>query len=214
MRYLSKIYEHGIHALENINIEIERGEYVFLVGPSGAGKTTLLRIIYLDERPTTGLAFVAGVEVNKIAQKDIPYLRRRIGVVFQDFKLLYQKTVFENVAFALRVIGLKENEIYKKTIKALNLVELTQKRSSFPHELSGGEQQRVAIARAIVNDPPIILADEPTGNLDSRISEGVMKLLLDINNQGSTVVVATHDWNLAKRIGKRIIYLEQGQVVE
>lgn len=214
MRYLNKVYEHGIHALDNINIEIARGEFVFLVGPSGAGKSTLLRIIYADERPSSGLVFVGGVDISKIAKKNIPYLRRRIGVVFQDFKLLYQKTVFENVAFVLQVIGTKKGEIYKKTIKALNLMELIQKKSSFPHEISGGEQQRVAIARAIVNDPPILLADEPTGNLDNQLSKGIMDIFLEANMQGTTVIVATHDINLAKKMGKRIICLSHGQVVE
>jgi cell division transport system ATP-binding protein len=214
MRHLTKVYERGIHALDGINIDIARGEMVFVTGPSGAGKTTFLRLIYADIKPTSGLLFVGGKNISNILPKDIPYLRRRIGVVYQDFKLLYQKTVFENVAFALRVIGLPPSEIYKRTIKALNIVELTHKKAAFPHQLSGGEQQRVAIARAIVNDPPLILADEPTGNLDANISGDIMNFFFTANHQGTTVIIATHDKEKAEKTGCRIIHLEAGRVVE
>ncbi|MEW6095567.1 MAG: cell division ATP-binding protein FtsE [bacterium] len=212
-RYLTKIYEHRIRALNNITIKIERGEFIFLVGPSGAGKTTLLRMIYGDERPSSGFVYVANREVSNMPNRNIPYLRRRIGVVFQDFKLLYSKSVFDNVAFALRVIGTKESEVYKRTIKALNIVELTQKKSCFPHELSGGEQQRVAIARAIINDPPILLADEPTGNLDAQLTNGIINLFLEANEQGTTVIIATHDLELANRFGGRIIHIANGELI-
>jgi len=212
-RYLTKIYNHGIRALNNITIKIERGEFVFLVGPSGAGKTTFLRMIYADERPSSGFVYVANKDVGNIPNRNIPYLRRQIGIVFQDFKLLYSKSVFENVAFALRVIGTKESEVYKRTIRALNIVELTSKKSCLPHELSGGEQQRVAIARAIINDPPIILADEPTGNLDAQLTNSIINLFLESNEQGTTIIIATHDIELAKKIGGRIIYIANGELV-
>ena len=212
-RYLTKVYDRGIRALNNITLKIERGEFVFLVGLSGAGKTTFLRMIYADERPTSGFVYVASKDVGNMPNRNIPYLRRQIGIVFQDFKLLYSKTVFENVAFALRVIGTKEAEVYKRTIKALNIVELTQKKSCFPHELSGGEQQRVAIARAIINDPPILLSDEPTGNLDAQLTNGIINLFLNANEQGTTVIIATHDLELAKRYGGRVIHVVNGEVV-
>ncbi|MFH1563057.1 MAG: cell division ATP-binding protein FtsE [Nitrospirota bacterium] len=211
-RYLTKVYDRGIQALNNITLKIERGEFVFLVGLSGAGKTTFLRMIYADERPSSGFIYVAGKDVGIMPNRNIPYLRRRIGIVFQDFKLLYSKTVFENVAFALRVIGTKEAEVYKRTLKALNIVELTQKKSCFPHELSGGEQQRVAIARAIINDPPILLADEPTGNLDAQLTNGIINLFLNANEQGTTVIIATHDLELAKRYGGRVIHVVNGEI--
>ncbi|MEW6609135.1 MAG: cell division ATP-binding protein FtsE [bacterium] len=213
-RYLTKIYNHGIRALNNITFKIERGEFVFLVGHSGAGKTTLLRMLYVDERPSSGFVFVANKDVGNMPERNIPYLRRRIGIVFQDFKLLYSKSVFDNVAFALRVTGIKEPEVYKRTIKALNIVELTQKKSCLPHELSGGEQQRVAIARAIINDPTILLADEPTGNLDAQLTDGIINLFLNVNQQGTTVIIATHNLDLATRYGGRIIHLANGEIVE
>lgn len=212
-RYLTKFYNHKICALNNITLKIERGEFVFLVGPSGAGKTTFLRMIYADERPTSGFVYVAGKDVGNIPHRNIPYLRRRMGIVFQDFKLLYSKSVFDNVAFTLRVTGTKESEVYKRTIKALNIVELSQKKSCLPHELSGGEQQRVAIARAIINDPPILLADEPTGNLDAQLTNGIINLFLEANEQGTTVIIATHNVELAKRFGGRIIHLINGELV-
>ncbi len=213
-RYLTKIYDHGIRALNNITLKIERGEFVFLVGPSGAGKTTFLRMIYADERPSSGFVHVANKNVGNMPNRNIPYLRRRIGIVFQDFKLLYSKSVFDNVAFALRVTGVSEDEIYKRTIRALNIVELTQKKSCSAHELSGGEQQRVAIARAIINDPPILLADEPTGNLDAQLTNGIINLFLNGNEQGTTIIVATHNIELAKRFGGRIIYMANGEIID
>ncbi|MFH1860804.1 MAG: cell division ATP-binding protein FtsE [bacterium] len=213
MRHITKVYEKGIQALNDINVEIGRGEMVFITGPSGAGKTTFLKLIYAEIKPTSGLLFVGGKNVSSLPSRDVPYLRRRIGVVYQDFKLLYQKTVFENIAFALRVISLPSAEIYKRTIKVLNIVELTHKKDAFPHQLSGGEQQRVAIARAIVNDPVLILADEPTGNLDAGMATNIMNFFMETNHQGTTVVVATHNKEKALKMGTHVIQVDAGQIV-
>jgi cell division transport system ATP-binding protein len=207
------IYAGERVALSQISLHVEKGEFVFLVGPTGAGKSTLLKLLYREETPTEGIVRVLGKDVPSMHPKDIPYLRRRMGVVFQDFGLLPNKTVFENVAYALRVIGEGHRAIRKKTPEALKLVGLVHRCDAFPHELSGGEQQRVAIARALVNEPSLLLADEPTGNLDPDTSMGIAQILDDINRRGATVVVATHDKWIVDTLQKRVIAFEKGKVV-
>jgi cell division transport system ATP-binding protein len=209
-----KRYPPQITALQDINIRIKRGEFVFLVGPSGAGKTTFLHLIFAYEMPTSGEILVAGRSINHLPRHLIPYLRRQIGVVFQDFKLLYSKTVFENVAFALEVRGLPRSEINRRTINALGRVGLIKRKDLFPHQISGGEQQRVAIARAIVGRPEILLADEPTGNLDPTLEEEILSHLNRINKEGVTIVVATHNLNMASRVDGRVIKIEGGRVID
>lgn len=213
MYNVSKVYRNGVRALENINIKIDSGEFMFLVGPSGAGKTTLLRHIYREELPTEGQIIIDGRNVERMHESKVPYLRRSIGVVFQDFKLINSKTVFDNVAFALRVIGLHGPAVEKQTVKALESVGLLHKRRMYPEQMSGGEQQRVCIARAIVNDPAIILTDEPTGNLDPDISWEIMKTLLEINMKGTTVLIATHDKAIVDRMQKRVVALVDGRIM-
>ena len=200
-------------ALDNVDVAIEKGEFVFLVGASGSGKSTFLRLLLREERPTKGHIFVAGKEVNKLASWKIPALRRRIGTVFQDFRLLPNKTVSENVAFALQVIGKPKAYIREVVPETLELVGLDGKGERLPDELSGGEQQRVAIARAFVNRPMILIADEPTGNLDPTTSVGIMKLLDRINRTDTTVVMATHDSTIVDQMRKRVIELDDGEVV-
>jgi len=212
--HISKNYSHHIHALADINFKVEKGEFVFLTGPSGAGKTTLLRMIYAQEKPTSGQILVNNRNITKIGENKIPHLRRLMGIVFQDFKLLYNKTAYENVAFALQVLGKREEEIKKTASRALYRVGLFEKRDLYPHQFSGGQQQRIALARALVNDPLIILADEPTGNLDREAEEEVLKLLLEANESGATVVMATHKKELAKRFNKRMIHIDKGRIVE
>ncbi len=200
-------------ALHDLDLEIEKGEFVFLVGASGSGKSTFLRLILRETRPTTGRVYVAGKEINRLASWKVPRLRRDIGTVFQDFRLLPNKTVTENVAFALQVIGKSRKEIKDVVPETLELVGLTGKGDRMPDELSGGEQQRVAVARAFVNRPMILIADEPTGNLDPNTSVGIMKLLDRINRTGTTVVMATHDAGIVDQMRKRVIELHSGQVV-
>lgn len=214
MFHVTKMYPRDIEAIIDVNLHIEKGEFIFLVGPSGAGKSTFIRLLFLDELPTSGQVVVAGRNIAYLSYRKIPYLRRQIGVIFQDFKLLYTKTVFENVAFVLQVRGLPKGEIGKRTSDALAKVGLFQKRDSFPHQISGGEQQRVAIARAIVGQPEIILADEPTGNLDAGISKEIFDHFSLINEGGVTVIVATHNLEMAQGMGRRIIYLDQGRIVD
>ncbi|MCL1923067.1 MAG: cell division ATP-binding protein FtsE [Propionibacteriaceae bacterium] len=211
---VSRIYDGQTRAaLANINIEIEKGEFVFLVGGSGSGKSTLMKLILREFRPTTGRIYVAGKDVAVLPERKIPALRREIGMVSQDFRLLPGKTVFENVAFALQVIGKPRSLIRKVVPETLELVGLADKTSRRPDELSGGEQQRVAVARAFVNHPKILLADEPTGNLDPETSVGIMKLLDRINRSETTVVMATHDWAMVDQMRKRVVELESGHVV-
>ncbi|MDR0784212.1 MAG: cell division ATP-binding protein FtsE [Propionibacteriaceae bacterium] len=211
---VSRIYEGQTRAaLANIQIEIEKGEFVFLVGGSGSGKSTLLKLVLREFRPTTGRIYVAGKDVAALPERKIPALRREIGMVSQDFRLLPGKTVFENVAFALQVIGKPRSLIRKVVPDTLELVGLGDKSDRRPDELSGGEQQRVAIARAFVNHPKILLADEPTGNLDPDTSVGIMRLLDRINRSDTTVVMATHDWAMVDQMRKRVVELEAGHVV-
>ena len=200
-------------ALDNVSVDVEKGEFVFLVGSSGSGKSTFLRMVLRETRPTQGKVFVAGKEINKLASWKVPALRRQIGTVFQDFRLLPNKTVSENVAFALQVIGKPRAEIQKVVPEVLEMVSLEGKGDRIPVELSGGEQQRVAIARAFVNKPMILIADEPTGNLDPNTSVGIMKLLDRINRTGTTVVMATHDAGIVDQMRKRVIELAGGRVV-
>jgi cell division transport system ATP-binding protein len=211
---VSKVYARGARpALDQVSLEVERGEFVFLVGASGSGKSTFLRLVLREERPTAGKVFVAGRDLSTLPSWKVPHLRRQIGVVFQDFRLLPNKTVFENVAFALQVIGKPRHHIRTTVPDTLELVGLEGKEKRRPHELSGGEQQRVAIARAFVNRPSILLADEPTGNLDPTTSLGIMRLLDRINRTGTTVVMATHDDDIVDEMRKRVIELVSGEMV-
>ncbi len=203
----------GAPALDNVTVDVEKGEFVFLVGASGSGKSTFLRLVLRESRPTSGRVYVAGKEINRLAGWKVPRLRRQIGTVFQDFRLLPNKTVSENVAFALQVIGRRSSEIKTLVPETLELVGLEGKGERFPDELSGGEQQRVAIARAFVNRPMILIADEPTGNLDPATSVGIMKLLDRINRTGTTVAMATHDSGVVDQMRKRVIELEGGRVI-
>lgn len=211
---VTKKYDHGVVALNNINLKIDKGEFVFLVGPSGSGKSTFLKLVIKEEDPTSGNITINGKELSKIKDQDVPYLRRKIGFVFQDFRLLYDKTVYENIVFALRVIEAGEREIRTQVNSVLELVGLKGKEDYFPNQLSGGEQQRISLARAMATRPPIIIADEPTGNLDGETAAGIMKVLYDINASGTTVVVVTHDRNIISASGKRVISLDKGNVVK
>lgn len=211
---VSKVYaKNSRPALVDIDLEIEHGEFVFLVGQSGSGKSTFLHLVLREERPTTGRVFVAGKDLSRISQWKVPQLRRTIGAVFQDFRLLHNKTVFENVAFALQVIGKPRHTIQTTVPDVLDMVGLAGKEKRMPDELSGGEQQRVAIARAFVNRPSILLADEPTGNLDPSTSVGIMRLLDRINRTGTTIVMATHDDEIVNQMRKRVVELSEGAMV-
>jgi cell division transport system ATP-binding protein len=210
---VTKSYIAGIDALSGVTLDIDRGEFVFLVGASGSGKTTFLKLLLREETPDGGSIWVAGRDIGRLAPVRVPYLRRNLGCVFQDFRLLPNKTVAENVAFALEVIGRPRNVIKTQVSQVLDLVGLGQKMDRLPHELSGGEQQRVAIARAFVNRPLVLLADEPTGNLDPATSSGIMKLLERINKTGTTVLMATHDVGIVDEMRRRVIQLEHGHLV-
>lgn len=212
-RGVTKIYPGDHVALQDVTVDIEKGEFVFLVGPSGSGKSTFVRLILRELEPTRGQIYVAGRDIGQLRRSKIPYLRRNIGCVFQDFKLLPNKTAFENVAFALEVIGKPRYIIRSHVPEVLKIVGLGKKGDRYPHELSGGEQQRVSIARAFVNHPPLLLADEPTGNIDPVTSMGLMKLFNRINRLGTTVVVATHDKEMVDSMRKRVVALEAGRVV-
>lgn len=213
MQDLWKTYKNGSDALRGINVKIDRNEFVYIVGPSGAGKSTFMKLIYREERPTKGHIFVNGFNLEKLKQRKIPYLRRVIGVIFQDFRLLPKLTVYENIAFAMEVIEAPRKQIRKRTLEVLEQVRLKDKADSLPSQLSGGEQQRVAIARAIVNSPAVIVADEPTGNLDPETSWGIMKLMEEINFRGTTIVMATHNRDIVNTLRKRVIAIEKGQIV-
>jgi cell division transport system ATP-binding protein len=213
VQHVSKVYRGSVPALDGVSVEVEKGEFVFIVGPSGSGKSTFIRLLLKEEEPTKGQIFVAGKRLDRMNSWKVPHLRRNIGTVFQDFKLLADKTVFENVAFALDVIGKPKSAIDTRVPEILELVGLGEKLNSYPDELSGGEQQRVSMARACVNRPLILLADEPTGNLDPATSVDIMRLLDRINRIGTTVVMATHDHAIVDAMRRRVIELDTGRVV-
>jgi cell division transport system ATP-binding protein len=208
-----KVYEPNVVALDDVSFTIDKGEFVFLVGPSGSGKSTLTRLLLKEVEPTSGRIIVGGRELARLKRSRVPMLRRNIGCVFQDFKLLPNRTTFENVAYALKVQGAPKKAIRQKVPEVLNLVGLAHKTSSYPDELSGGEQQRVSIARAFVNHPPLLICDEPTGNLDPDTSVGIMQLLYRINRTGTTVLMATHDREMVDKMRRRVIALENGRLV-
>ncbi len=213
MQDIWKTYADGTHALRGISVRIDRNEFVYLVGPSGAGKSTFMKLIYREEVPSKGQLSVNGFNIGKLKQRKIPYVRRNIGVIFQDFRLLPKLSAYENVAFAMEVIEAPRRVIKKRTMEVLDLVGLRSKHASLPAQLSGGEQQRVAIARAIVNNPSVIVADEPTGNLDPETSWGIMNLLEEINFRGTTIVMATHNRDIVNSLRKRVIAIENGVIV-
>jgi len=206
-----KVYKNGVAALANFNLEIEKGEFVFIIGASGSGKSSLVKMLYREEKPTRGEVIVGGVNVAKLKNRKVYKFRRKIGVVFQDFKLLPKLTVYENVSFGLKNIGMKEDKIREKVTKALKRVGLKEELRCFPNQLSGGEQQRVCIARAIVNEPKILICDEPTGNLDPKTSKEIMDVIEEINKtMGTTIIMATHDKEIVNRMKKRVILIENG----
>ena len=210
--HVTKAYERDIVALSDINLKIKKGEFSYITGPSGAGKTTFLKMLFAAERPSSGQILISGRNISRIRPRDIPYLRRQIGVVFQDFKLINHWTVYQNVAFVLEILGRQGKDIRRHVLQTLKRVQLHHRIDSFPQKLSGGEQQRVAIARALINQPQILLADEPTGNLDPDITEEIMKLFVEINDRGTTVLFATHDRALIRAYPKRVISLKSGSL--
>lgn len=210
---ISKIYNNNVKALSDINVDIEKGEFVFLVGPSGSGKSTFIKMILKEVEPTTGKVIVGETDLSKLTRKQIPYFRRKVGMVFQDFRLIPNLNVYENVAFAMKVVEATPKEIRRRVPMVLSLVGLSHKYKMFPHELSGGEQQRVSLARAIVNNPTVLIADEPTGNLDPDTSNEIMGLLDDINKAGTTVLMATHAQEIVNDMKKRVIAIENGHIV-
>lgn len=212
LKNVSKIYSNGARALQNIDLEVTKGEFVFLVGPSGAGKSTLIKLLYREEIATRGQVLINNTNLMRLKPNQVPKLRRNIGVIFQDFKLLPTKTVFENVAFALQVIGKNKKEIRDNTLDMLQLVGLERKKDAYPLELSGGEQQRVCVARALVNRPSILVADEPTGNLDMNTAWGIMELMDKTNRYGTTVVMATHAMHIVEQMRKRVVRVEDGKI--
>lgn len=207
---VSKTYTTGVEAVKNVSLEIEKGEFVFIVGSSGCGKSTMIKMMLKEVEPTYGEIYINGKDITKLPKRKIPYLRRSMGIVFQDFRLLQDKTVYENVAYAMRVIGAGPRAIKKQVPNVLSLVGLLNKAKAYPDELSGGEQQRIAVARALVNNPSMLIADEPTGNLDPETAWEIMSLLNDINRRGTTVVVATHAKDIVDKMQKRVIAIEQG----
>jgi cell division transport system ATP-binding protein len=211
---VSKIYPNGVRALAGINLSLEAGDFVFLVGPSGAGKSTFLRLLFREESPTEGRIVIDGKDIVTMPESRVPFLRRNLGIVLQDFQLLRRRTVAENVAFGLRVIGASDSVINARVQEALERVGLSHKRRMYPDEISGGEKQRVCIARAIVNNPMILITDEPTGNLDPMISMEIMQVFLDINARGTTVIMATHNHNLVNKLRKRVLALVDGRIIK
>jgi len=208
-----KTYPNGVMAVNGINFKLNKGEFVYVVGPSGAGKSTFIKMIYREEKPTKGKIIVDNIDISQLKERDIPKLRRKIGVVFQDFKLLPKLTVYENVAFALEVIEEKRENIKRKVMEVLDLVKLKNKARMYPDELSGGEQQRVSIARSIVNNPSIVVADEPTGNLDPDTAWEIMEIFEEINNRGTSIIMATHNKEIVNTIKKRVVAIEGGRIV-
>ena len=213
MKNVTKVYENGAVALNNINVDIRKGEFVFLVGSSGAGKSTFIKMLFREVLPTSGILTVNGRDVIRMANKEVPYLRRSLGVIFQDYRLLPEKTVYENISFAMQVIEAPRRLMQRSVNSVLDIVGLRDKYKCFPHQLSGGQQQRVAIARAIVNNPSIVIADEPTGNLDPETSWGIMDIFQRINAAGTTIVMATHDKTIVDAMQRRVIAIEDGQIV-
>ena len=213
MTDVSKVYPGGSVALQNVDIHIEPGEFVFVVGPSGAGKSTFIKMLFREVLPTTGSIFVNGVDILSLTSNEIPYMRRQLGIIFQDYRLLPDRTVYENVAFAMEVIETPRRKIKRRVLNVLDLVGLRHRADAYPNELSGGEQQRIAIARAIVNDPIMVIADEPTGNLDPETSWDIMEIFKEINAEGTTIVMATHDKEIVDAMGKRVIAIEDGHIV-
>ena len=213
MSDVSKVYPGGSVALQDVNVHIEPGEFVFVVGPSGAGKSTFIKMLFREVLPTTGSIFVNGVDILSLTPKEIPFMRRQLGIIFQDYRLLPDRTVYENVAFAMQVIEAPHRKIKRQVMNVLDLVGLRHRANAYPNELSGGEQQRIAIARAIVNDPVFVIADEPTGNLDPETSWDIMDIFKAINETGTTIVMATHDKDVVDAMGKRVIAIEKGRFV-
>ena len=211
---VEKTYKNGVNALYNIDLDIKKGEFVFVIGATASGKSTLIKMLYRQEKTSYGEIYVGGINVAKIKNNKVYKLRRKIGIVFQDYKLLPKLTAYENVAFALEMYGLPNNEIRRKVLKALDLVGLKAKTKSYPDQMSGGEQQRVAIARAIVNSPKLLICDEPTGNLDPDTSLEIMKVIEKINDMGTTIVMATHDREMVDKMKKRVILLDKGKIIK
>ena len=213
MNDVSKVYPGGSVALQDVNVHIEPGEFVFVVGPSGAGKSTFIKMLFREVLPTTGSIFVNGMDILALSPKEIPFMRRQLGIIFQDYRLLPDRTVFENVAFAMQVIEAPHRKIRRQVNNVLDLVGLRHRSNAYPNELSGGEQQRIAIARAIVNAPVFVIADEPTGNLYPETSWDIKEIFKEINSAGTTIVMATHDKDVVDAMGKRVIAIEQGRIV-
>ena len=214
IKNVEKTYKTGVTAIYDLSLNIGKGEFVFIIGSTGCGKSTLIKMLYREEKPTSGIINIGGINVSKLKNRNVYKIRRKIGVVFQDFKLLPKSTVYENVAFALEIFGLPNSEVHSKVIKALELVGLKHKAKNYPHQLSGGEQQRVAIARAIVNGPKLLICDEPTGNLDENTSMEIMKVLEEINKLGTTIIMVTHDTEIVNKMKKRVILLDSGRIVK
>lgn len=212
MKNVTKVYDNGITAIHDLTVRIEQGEFVYIVGPSGAGKSTFMRMIYREVLPTKGSVEIADFNVVEMAEKEVPFLRRQVGVVFQDFKLLPTLTVFENIAYAMEVLEKSPRQIEARVKEVLNLVGLDHKTDMLPNELSGGEQQRIAIARAIANMPRVLIADEPTGNLDPVTSEGIMRILEQISDQGTTIIMATHNSEIVNQYKHRVIVIDDGRI--
>jgi cell division transport system ATP-binding protein len=213
LKGVTKKYPNGTIALQDVNLKIDKGEFVFLVGQSGSGKSTLVKLLLKEEEPSEGEVFVNGYDIASMNRREVPYLRRSLGVVFQDFRLLLNKTVYENVAFAMLITEAMPKEIRRQVPMALALVGLSRKANMFPHQLSGGEQQRVALARALVNNPSLLIADEPTGNLDPENSWEIIKLLSEVNHRGTTVIVATHEKTIVDEMKKRVVAINKGIIV-